>query len=132
MPTVFSANSSSVLVDGEPVEGLHSLAFRIVTEREDIRAIGSDERIDVSFGLRTVQGELVVRSSSAKLNQLLDARQGFQLVANLSKAKGISVTDKPVTYAFDQCFLESKSFGMDAGGTAATTYVFSSTRLRVE
>ncbi len=132
MPTVFSANSSSVLVDGEPVEGLHSLAFRVVTEREDIRAIGTDERIDVSFGLRTVMGELVVRSSSAKLNQLLDERAGFQLVANLSKNKGISVTDQPVTYAFDQCYVESKSFGMDAGGTASTTYVFSSTRVRVE
>lgn len=132
MPTVFSANSSSVLVDGEPVEGLHSLAFRVVTEREDIRAIGSDERIDVSFGLRTVLGELVVRSTSAKLNELLAKRAGFQLVANLSKDKGISVTSKPVTYAFDQCYLESKSFGMDAGGTAVTTYVFSSTRLSVQ
>jgi hypothetical protein len=132
VPTIFSANSSSILVDGEPLEGLHSLAFRVVTEREDIRAIGSDERIDVSFGLRTVVGELVVRSTSAKLNQLLDERAGFQLVANLSKNKGISVTDKAVTYAFDQCYVESKSFGMDAGGTAATTYVFSSTRVRVE
>lgn len=132
MPTVFSANSSSVLVDGEPLEGLQSLAFRIVTEREDVRAIGSDERIDVSFGLRTVQGELVVRSNSAKLNELLQERKGFQMVANLSKSKGIQTTDKAVTYAFDQCFLESQSFGMDAGGTAATTYVFSSTRMRVE
>ena len=42
MPTVFSANSSSVLVDGEPVEGIQGLAFRVVTEREDIRAVGSD------------------------------------------------------------------------------------------
>ena len=132
MPTVFSANSSSVLVEGEPLEGLHSLAFRVVTEREDIRAIGSDERVDVSFGLRTVVGELVVRSSSAKLNQLLADRMGFQLVASLSKSKGISATDKAVTYAFDQCYVESKSFGMDAGGTASTTYAFSATRLRVE
>ncbi len=37
MPTVFSANRSSVLVDGEAIEGLQSLAFRVVTEREDIR-----------------------------------------------------------------------------------------------
>ena len=43
MPTVFSANRSSVLVDGEAIEGLQSLAFRVVTEREDIRAVGSDE-----------------------------------------------------------------------------------------
>ena len=132
MPTIFSANSSSVLVDGAAIEGLQSLAFRVMTEREDVRAIGSDERIDVSFGLRTVVGELVVRSASAKLNELLANRTGFQLVASLSKGQGIQVTDKAVTYAFDQCYLESKSFGMDAGGTAATTYGFSATRVRVE
>ena len=68
MPTVFSANRSSVLVDGEAIEGLQSLAFRVVTEREDIRAVGSDERVAVSFGLRTVQGELAVRSASFKLD----------------------------------------------------------------
>ena len=39
MPTVFSANRSSVLVDGEAVEGLQSLVYRVVTEREDIRAV---------------------------------------------------------------------------------------------
>ena len=132
MPSVFSANSSSILVDGKPLDGLQSLAFRVVTEREDIRAIGSDERIDVSFGLRTVAGELVVRSASVELDKLLDDRASFQLVASLSKAKGIQVTDKAVTYAFDQCFVESKSFGMGTGGTAATTYVFSATRVRVE
>jgi len=132
MPAIFSANSSSVLVDGEALEGLQSLAFRVVTEREDVRAIGSDERIDVSFGLRTVLGEMVVKSTSTKLNQILADRTGFQLVANLSKNKGIQTTDKAVSYAFDQCYLESKSFGMDAGGTAVTTYVFSATRVRVE
>ena len=132
MPTVYSANSSSVLVDGEAVEGLQSIAFRVVTEREDIRAIGSDERIDVSFGLRTVQGELIVRSTSAKLNQKLDERGGFQLVANLAKDKGAVVTDKAASYAFDGCFLEGKSFGLDASGTAVTTYSFSATRVRTE
>jgi hypothetical protein len=132
MPTVFSANSSSVLVDGEAIEGLQSLAFRVVTEREDIRAIGSDERIDVSFGLRTVQGEIVVRSASAKLDTLLTERAGFQLVANLSKDKGIHVSDRATTYGFDGCYVEGKSFGIDASGTALATYNFSATRVRVE
>ena len=132
MPTIYSANSSSLLVDGEAIEGLQSLAFRVVTEREDIRAIGSDERVDVSFGLRTIHGEIVVRSASDKLNQLLTDRAGFQLVASLSKGKGIQTTDKAKTYAFDQCFVESKSFGLEAGGTAATTYAFTATRMRIE
>ncbi len=44
MPSVFSANHSNVLLDGDPIEGLQSLAFRVVTEREDVRAVGSGER----------------------------------------------------------------------------------------
>lgn len=130
MPMIYSANSSSVLVDGDALEGLQSLAFRVVTEREDVRAVGSDERIDVSFGLRTVQIEIVVRSASDKLNQLLDDRVQFQIVANLAKAKGMTTTAK--TYAFDQCFVEAKSFAMESGGTAATTYVCTATRMRIE
>jgi len=132
MPTIYSANSSSVLVDGDAVDGMQSLAFRVLTEREDVRAIGSDERIDVSFGLRTIQGEIVVRSTSDKLNQLLDERTGFQLVASLSKSKGIQTTEKAKSYAFDQCYVESKSFGLDAGGTGTTTYSFTATRMRIE
>ena len=38
MTAIFVANRSSVLIDGAAVEGLQSLAFRVVTEREDIRA----------------------------------------------------------------------------------------------
>ncbi len=130
MPTVFSANNSNVLVDGETVEGLQTLAFRVITEREDIRAVGTDERIDVSFGLRTVQGEMVVRSASPKLDELLDARSGFGLVASLSKTAGITSTDQETKYEFDECYLESKSFGLDASGTAITTYAFTATRVR--
>ena len=68
MPTVFSANKSNLLIDGEVIEGLQSLIFRVVTEREDVRAIGSGERVDVSFGLRTVQGEIAVRSAEHTLD----------------------------------------------------------------
>lgn len=130
MATIFSANSSNILLDGDPLEGLQSLNFRVITEREDIRAVGSDERIDVSFGLRTVQGELVVQSASPRLDGLLADRAGFQLVASLSKSKGASSTESPTDYAFDECFVESKSFGMSAGGSPITTYGFSATRVR--
>lgn len=130
MPTVFSANSSSILVDGDAIEGLQSLAFRVVTEREDIRAIGKDERVDVSFGLRTVVGELVVRSANAKLDKAFDERSTFQIVAKLAKDKGIAPKTE-ATYTLDECFVEGKSFGLDASGSALTTYAFSATRARV-
>jgi hypothetical protein len=130
MPTVFSANRSNVLIDGEPVEGIQSLAFRVVTEREYIRAVGSDERVDVSFGLRTVQGEIIVRSANYVLDTHLGQRSKFQLVANLKKDED---NDSPKrTLSFDDCFAEGKNFDMDAGGTVVTTYAFSATRVREE
>jgi hypothetical protein len=129
MPTVFAANRSSVLVDGEAVEGLQSLVYRVVTEREDIRAVGSNERVDVIFGLRTVRGELAVKSTSFKLDALLDQRAKFQLVANLKRTEG---TDDTRTVSFDDCFVEGKAFQLDAHGSPATTYAFSATRVREE
>ena len=130
MATVFSANKSNLQVDGEAIEGLQSLVFRVVTEREDIRAVGSSERVDVSFGLRTVQGEIVVRSADLVLDAHLDKQTRFQLIANLKKRDGEDGTKR--TYSFDDCFVESKSLSMDAGGTAATNYLFSATRVREE
>ena len=129
MPTVFSANRSSVLVDGEAIEGLQSLAFRVVTEREDIRAVGSDERVAVSFGLRTVQGELVVQSANHELDDHLAARSKFQIVANLARdaAEGAKRT-----LSFDDCYVENKSVALSANGSVFTTYTFTATRVREE
>lgn len=130
MPIVYSANKSNLLVDGGPVAGLQSLAFRIVTERDDIRAVGSSERVDVSFGLRTVQGEIVVRSADHTLDEHMDQQTSFQLIANLKKREEQEGSKR--TYSFDDCFVESKYLIMEAGKTAATTYLFSATRVREE
>jgi hypothetical protein len=129
MPTVFSANRSSVLVDGKAVDGLQSLAFRVVTEREDVRAVGSSERVEVLFGLRTVRGELIIKSANVALDGLLDKRQKFQLVTTLKRGEG---GDETRTLSFDDCYVEGKAFQMDANGAAVTTYAFSATRIREE
>ncbi len=130
MATIFSANRSNVLVDGEAIEGLQSLAFRVLTEREDIRAIGSAERVGVSFGLRSVQGEIVVRSAHYKLDDHLKDQSKFQIVANLKKDEAADAPKR--TLSFDECFVENKDFSIGAGGTVVTTYVFSATRVREE
>ena len=130
MATIFSANRSNVLVDGEAIEGLQSLAFRVVTEREDIRAIGSAERVGISFGLRTVQGEISVRSANYKLDGHLSDQSAFQIVANLKKDEAADGPKR--TLSFDECFVENKDFNIGAGGTVTTTYVFSATRVREE
>lgn len=130
MATIFSANRSNVLVDGEAVDGLQSLTYRVVTEREYIRAVGSDERIDVNFGMRTVEGEMMILSANFDLDTHLQGQSKFQLVANLKKDDS---SESPTrTMSFDDCYIEAKSFGMDAGGRPITTYKFSATRVREE
>lgn len=128
MATVFSANKSSVMVDGEAVDGLQSLGFRTQTEQEDVRGIGTDERVAVVFGLRTVLGELVVKSASAKLDDLFGQQAAFQLVADLKQDE--SETSPKRKLSFDGCYVQDKRFTLGAGGSVLTTYSFSATRLR--
>lgn len=130
MATIFAANRSNIQIDGEIVEGLQSIVYRVTTEREDIRAVGSSERIDVSFGLRTVQGELVVKSANYKLDQHLADQTKTQLVVNLKKDTAADAPKR--TLGFDNCYIEGKSFGMDAGGSAVTTYSFTASIVREE
>ena len=129
MPTIYSANRSSVLVNGTAIEGLQSLVYRVVTERQDVRAIGTDERVDVLFGLRTVQGELVVQSANTELDTHLTDRSKFQIVANLKRDEAEGAKR---TLSFDDCFIEGKSFALSSGGSVNTTYTFTATRAREE
>jgi hypothetical protein len=129
MPTIFSANRSSVLVNGTAIEGLQSLVYRVVTERQDVRAIGTDERVDVIFGLRTVQGELVVASANTELDEALTNRSKFQIVANLKRDEAEGAKR---TLSFDDCFIEGKAFSLSSGGSVSTTYTFTATRAREE
>lgn len=130
MPTILAAARSSVLIDGEPIEGLQSITYEVVKNQENIAAIGTDERIDVSFGLKMVKGTLKVKSTSPKLNELMTNNGSFQIVANLKKELGMTQAVQTVT--FDGCFIEDKDFGLDTNGVAVTAYKFTSTRVREE
>lgn len=130
MATIFAANRSNIQIDGELVEGLQSIVYRVTIEREDIRAVGSSERIDVSFGLRTVQGELVVKSANYVLDKHLTEQTKTQLVVNLKKDAAADAPKR--TLGFDNCYIEGKSFTLDAGGSAVTTYAFTASLVREE
>lgn len=130
MPTIYSATRSNVLIDGEAIEGLQSITYDVIKNQESIPAIGTDERIDVSFGLKIVKGALTVRSTSATLNTHMLENTSFQIVANLNKELGM--TQSSLTVTFDDCFVEDKRFGLDANGVAVTTYSFTATRVREE
>jgi len=130
MPTILSAKESQVLLAGPeggagaPIEGLQAISFRVNRSRQDIAAIGSDERIGVDFGLKLVVGTLTVRSTSTTLDSILDKNDTFQITANLKKG------DLTRTVAFDQCYLDDKQVGLDANGVVVSTYTFSATRVR--
>jgi len=123
MPTVFAANDSAVLVNGTALEGVRSLEYRTQTERHDLHAIGSSERIGVVTGRRSVEGRLRVASSAPPLDKLI-GDDFFQVAAPLRHG------ETETTISFDECLLTEKSFSMGAGGHGETVYAFTATRVR--
>lgn len=130
MGNILSANHSSVMIDGEAINELQSISFKTNVSTEEVFAIGKDERIDVSFGKKTVSGTLVVKSYCAKLDTLLAEKNKFQIVAKLKKQKGLTEGER--TISLDEAFLEGKDFELAANGVAQITYHFTATRLRDE
>ncbi|HOL63712.1 MAG TPA: hypothetical protein PLB97_00030 [Accumulibacter sp.] len=126
MPQIFNAFASQVKVNDETIEGLQSIEFAQAKNRQDIGAIGSDERIAVYFGLKRVSGRLRVASANATLDKLLQDNSRFSITAALKHA------DQARNLSFDDCYLDDKSFAMSAQGHGETVYAFTATRLREE
>jgi hypothetical protein len=128
-PTLISANVSNIKVDGEVVPGLQAIDYKIVRNRQNINNIGIDERIGVDYGPMYVTGNLRVRSTYPKLDEMLIKSaadfKSFQLVVELKKLGQVIKT-----LSFDECYLEGKNFSMDANGVGISDYSFTSTRLR--
>jgi hypothetical protein len=128
-PTLISANVSNIKVDGEVVPGLQAIDYKIVRNRQNINNIGIDERIGVDYGPMYVTGNLRVRSTYPKLDEMLIKSaadfKSFQLVVELKKLGQVIKT-----LSFDDCYREGKNFSMDANGVGISDYSFTSTRLR--
>ena len=126
MPQVFTALASEVKINQETVEGLQSLDYNVVKHRQQVGAIGTDERIAVYFGTKTVAGKLRVASINTTLDGLLQSNGEFSISATLKHGEGT----RRVT--FDACYMEDKAFGLTAEGHAETVYSFTATRVREE
>ncbi|MBT2498623.1 hypothetical protein J7E25_05905 [Agromyces sp. ISL-38] len=123
MPTIFAASESTVLVDGEPVEGVQGIDYRTRHDRTNVYALGSTERVDVVSGAYEVQGRIRVVSASAALDAIV-GDQLFQVIANLRHG----TTESTVT--FDDCTLTEKTFDLSVNGQGAAVYAFSAARVR--
>jgi len=126
MPQVFTALASEVKINQETVEGLQSLDYNVVKNQRHVGAIGTDERIAVYFGMKTVAGKLRVASINATLDGLLQSNGEFSISATLKHGEATR------RVAFDACYMEDKTFGLTAEGHAETIYSFSATRVREE
>lgn len=123
MPTVFAASESSVTVDGDAVEGVQGIDYRVVRSRRNVYALGSIERVDVISGASDVEGRLRVASANAKLDGM-GGEQLFQIIANLRHGQTES------TLTFDDCYLTEKTFDLSVGGNGEAVYKFTATRVR--
>lgn len=129
MASVFTANSSAVLIGGERVAGVRSIDYQHRRAQESVYALGSAERVAVIYGGTSVAGRIAVASASDALDALLASGESFQVVANLSARADL---EPERTVAFDGCFMTGKSFQLSAGGHAEAVYDFTATRMREE
>lgn len=131
---IFAANNSEVTIDGQNIEGLQSIEYKVVKSRTDITQIGKSERVGVNYGQIVVTGSIKVKSTSPKLDELLKkpeegkpaSESKFQIVATFKNGE----TTKKVT--LDECYLDDKTYSIDANGVGIATYTFSATRVREE
>lgn len=126
MPQIYTAFSSEVKVNQETIEGLQSIEYTMVKNRQHVGGIGTDERIAVYFGLKVVTGKLRIASANKTLDDLLQKNTEFSIIATLKHKD----TSRKLT--FDACYVEDKEFSMDAQAHGETVYSFSATRVREE
>jgi len=126
MPQLITAFASEVKINEETIEGLQSIEYNVVKNRRHVGAVGTDERIAVYFGLKTVTGKLRVASINATLDGLLQSNASFSVSATLRHGE----VSRQV--AFDDCYMEDKTFGLGAEEHGETVYSFTATRVREE
>jgi len=127
MALVFTAYQSEVKINDETLEGLQSIEYRETKDRQDVGAIGRDERIAVYFGMKQVMGRLRLASANLTLDKLLAANIKFSVT--VAHREGDTVKR---TVAFDDCYIDDKAFSLPVEGHGETVYNFTATRVREE
>ena len=120
---IYTASGSEAKVNGETVDGLQAVDYRVVRSRHDVGAVGTNERVAVYYGLTMVVGRLRVASANPTLDGLLGSGESFDISVHLAHGD----TARDVT--FQQCHLDDKSFALDTEHHGETIYTFTATRV---
>ena len=124
MGQVYTAFASEVKVNQETIAGLQSIQYAVQRNRQNVGAVGTDERIAVYFGQRHVTGSITVASVSATLDGLLKSGGDFSISATLKHGQDTRSVN------FDVCYVETKSFALNTDSHGQSIYGFSATRVR--
>ena len=128
---VLTANKTEVMFDGEKVPGLKGFAFKVFEDKQEVRGIGTEERLGVVYGRLHIKGQILVHSNSEFLNSKMLERKPFQVVVRMDQsAYPEDLGTKSIS--FDGCHIDDREFTLDANGYALTTYTFTADRLREE
>ena len=125
MPTIFAANESTVLLNGERIEGVDSIEYRFRQTRQNIYALGTAERVGMASGAQRVEGRLRVVSASPAMNALT-GDEPFQIAAQFRQG------ETTMNVSFDDCHLSEKNFELGASSYGMAQYEFTATRVREE
>ncbi|HLF05893.1 MAG TPA: hypothetical protein VI893_01740 [Thermoplasmata archaeon] len=128
---VLAANKTEVMFDGEKVPGLKGFAFKVFEDKQEVRGIGSEERLGVVYGRLHIKGQILVHSNAEFLNKKMIERDSFQVVVRIDQTSYPEDSGKK-SITFDGCHLDDREFTLDANGYALTTYTFTADRLREE
>lgn len=125
MPTIFSSNESSIMINGESVEGVSGIEYRYNQIRHNIYSLGSAERVGMVSGQRSIEGQISASSTITSLDGLIEDVP-FQVSAQLRQGETL------MTVAFDDCQLTDKQFSLAVGEHGQSVYRFIATRVREE
>lgn len=123
---IYTASGSEAKVNGETIDGLQAIDYRVVRNRRDVGAVGTHERVAVYYGLTVVVGRLRVASANAGLDSLLQSGEAFDISVHLVHGD----TERSVGFA--QCHMDDKSFALDTEHHGETIYTFTATRVTEE
>jgi hypothetical protein len=128
---VLAANKTEVMFDGEKIGGLKGFAFKVFEDKQEVRGIGTEERLGVVYGRLHIKGQVLIHSNSEFLNRRMLEREPFQVVVRIDQS---TYPEKSGTKSitFDGCHIDDREFTLDANGYALTTYTFTADRLREE
>ena len=116
---IYTAARSEAKVNEETIDGLQAIDYRVVRNRHDVGAVGTNERVAVYYGLTMVVGRLRVASVNAKLDELLKIWRFLRHLRAPDPRRHPNATS-----AFQQCYMEDKAFALDTEHHGETVYTF--------